>query len=146
MVDPTSGDSTTNPLSGETDAVTEPDAILNASSLKALCGISNKPLPLPLKNEAVTDCAITLSDTNKLPLNVPPTFDTNPSTSEIDAVAEPLAILKASSDKAANGMLNNPLPSPLIIPSTLKEPVISVEPVICCISVNSSPNIFEPDE
>ena len=40
-------------------------------------------------------------------------FTTNPSTGEIDAVAEPLAILTDSSESAANGILNNPLPSPL---------------------------------
>ena len=38
---------TSNPLIGSTDAVTEPLAILNASSESADCGILNKPLPSP---------------------------------------------------------------------------------------------------
>ena len=47
---------TTNPVLGATDAVTEPLAInveSNASGDKAERGISNNPLPLPLKNEPV---------------------------------------------------------------------------------------------
>ena len=48
IVDPTSGDCTTNPLSGDTEAVTLPLAIRNTSWDNADCGISNKPAPLPL--------------------------------------------------------------------------------------------------
>ena len=70
----------------------------------------------------------------------------NPLLGIADAVTEPLAILLNSSESAENGILNNPLPSPLIIPSTSKEPVISTEPVNFCLSVNWSPNIFEPLE
>ena len=47
--EPLSIDSTTNPSSGVTDAVTDPDAILNASPVNADRGISNRCLPEPLK-------------------------------------------------------------------------------------------------
>ena len=43
--------STTNPLSGDTDAVILPLAIkldTNTSSAKAVLGMSKRPLPLPL--------------------------------------------------------------------------------------------------
>ena len=43
-----------NPKSGVTDAVTLPLAILNTSPTTAVIGISNKLLPLPLKNEPET--------------------------------------------------------------------------------------------
>ena len=52
--EPLARDSTRNPLCASTDAVTEPVAInvdTKASSVNAERGISNKPLPLPLKNE-----------------------------------------------------------------------------------------------
>ena len=50
--EPLSGEITTNPKSGLTDAVTEPDANVvdvNASGANAVLGISNNPAPLPLK-------------------------------------------------------------------------------------------------
>ena len=50
-------------------------------------------------------------------------FTRNPSTGEIDAVAEPDAILNASSTIAERGMLFNLLPSPWNEP--LNEPVNS---------------------
>ena len=49
--EPLCSDITLNPKFGLTDAVTEPDAIWLISNERADCGISNKPLPLPLKNE-----------------------------------------------------------------------------------------------
>ena len=45
--EPLSNDSITNPLSGDTDAVTDPLAILGASSVRADSGISNNPAPEP---------------------------------------------------------------------------------------------------
>ena len=93
---------TTNPLSGETDAVAEPLAILNASSVRADCGISNKPAPLPLNIDADTGNS-----------NVENVFTTNPSFGEIDAVAEPLLILLISNANADSGISVNPAPLPL---------------------------------
>ena len=49
--EPLSDDTTTNPKSGLTEAVTEPLAIVvatKASGVNAERGISNKPAPLPL--------------------------------------------------------------------------------------------------
>ena len=61
--EPLSPDSTTNPSSGVTDAVTEPDAILNASPVNAERGMSNKFLPDPLKLPLIS-LAISLSAFN----------------------------------------------------------------------------------
>ena len=160
--DPLSDDSTKNPLSGVTEALTLPLAILNASSVSADCGILNNPLPSPVitpstSNEFVTntepvnscllskslpnvfepDDVITTESINvtlsslafivpltykslsivKSPSIEPEVFTTNPKFGEIDAVTEPLAILGESSANADCGMLNNPAPSPLKIPS-----------------------------
>ena len=99
--------------------------------------------------------AITISFTNKEPLtftepvNCEPLssdITTNPTSGFTDAVTEPDAILDASSVSADCGMLNNPLPSPLITPSTVSEPLTSTEPVICCLSAVESPKMFEPLE
>ena len=65
------------------------------------CGILNNPSPLPVNAEAETLFVKNAS-----------TFTLNPSTGEIDAVAEPLAILLISNDKADCGILNNPSPLP----------------------------------
>ena len=46
--EPLSDDSTLNPKSVDTDAVTDPVAILNASCDNAFNGISNNPAPLPV--------------------------------------------------------------------------------------------------
>ena len=46
--EPCSSEITLNPSTGDTDAVTEPDAILDASSVKAERGILNNPAPSPL--------------------------------------------------------------------------------------------------
>ena len=54
-VEPLSIDKTTKPKLGETDAVTEPLAILGASSERAENGISYNPLPLPVNIDADTD-------------------------------------------------------------------------------------------
>ena len=96
--EPLPSDSTLNPKSGETEAVTLPLAILNESPLNADCGILNNPSPLPLKNP-LPDGIVTLPSTDIEPLNVEPLsaeFTTNPLLGETDAVTEPLAILNAS--------------------------------------------------
>ena len=120
----------------------------NASGVNAALGISNNLAPLPLNDEPLFTETPPL--TNNEPVNCEPlSIDStlNPYSGETDAVTEPLAILNASSESADCGILNNPLPSPVIIPSTVKEPVTSTEPVISCLSsVNESPNIFEPEE
>ncbi len=67
--------------------------------------------------------AVILPLTDKSPSIDDDVFTTNPKFGEIDAVAEPLAILNASSDNADNGILFNSEPSPLKEP--LKEPVNS---------------------
>jgi len=56
---------TTKPLSGETDAVAEPDIILsNCKSSSASNGILYNPPPSPLYKDADIDC-----DTNTEPLS-----------------------------------------------------------------------------
>ena len=53
-MEPLCNEVTTKPVSGDTEAVTEPDLIsvdTNASSVNAERGISNNPAPLPLKTE-----------------------------------------------------------------------------------------------
>src|SRR5210317_1900385 len=120
---------TTNPSTGEIDAVAEPLAILNASPDNCDTGISNKFLPLPL-NEPLNSFAITLSavmsgtskdsEIETLPLNsdlTEPVENTlkNPAPS-IDAVTEPLKItfeISASSVSAERGISNKSLPLPL---------------------------------
>ena len=62
--DPLSNESTTNPLFGETDAVTLPLAILNTSRDNADNGISNNPAPLPVNIDAVTFPSILVSPIN----------------------------------------------------------------------------------
>ena len=136
---PFSTDSTTNPLSGNADAVTEPDAILNTSWDNADNGKSNNPAPLPVNIDA---------DTEKLKLAG--TFTTNPSTGEIDAVAEPLAILLISNARADCGISNNPLPLPLknepvviwIPPLTNKLP-LKVEPLTIEVTKNPLSGLTE---
>ena len=129
--EPLSGEITTNPKSGLTDAVTEPDANVvdvNASGANAVLGISNNPAPLPLKILPLLK--------KILPLNVEPlTTDLtkNPSASLTDAVTLPLAILLMLNDNADSGMLNkfSPLPLKLLASISLltnKEPVIVVSP------------------
>ena len=60
-------------MSGNADAVTEPDAILNNSCDNAENGISVNPAPLPLNTEADTPNANLVDpDTFKLPLIVAP--------------------------------------------------------------------------
>ena len=54
-VEPLSTLSTTNPKSGETDAVTLPLVIRNTSWDNADCGISKRFLPLPLKAEPLAN-------------------------------------------------------------------------------------------
>ena len=113
----------------------------------------NKLAPLPL-NDPLNEFATTLPLTSIEPVNSEPLFadvTTNPLSESTDAVTEPVAILNASSVNADNGILNSPLPSPLnkdadMFPLTFNEPVTSTEPVNCCLSLNSSPNMFEPDE
>ena len=92
--DPLSADITTNPKSGDTDAVTEPDLIsvlISASSVRADLGMLNNCSPLPLKNEP--------DDKKILPLNIDPLSilsTTNPKSGDTDAVTLPLAIRNTS--------------------------------------------------
>ena len=110
-VDPLTVLSTTNPLVGETEAVTLPLAILNTSCDNADCGMLNNPSPLPLKNEP--------DDRNILPLKVEPRsgeITKNPVSGDTDAVTLPLAMraeICASSVKADLGISNKSLPLPL---------------------------------
>ena len=112
-------DSTLNPKSGDTEAVTEPLAINadnNASGERAALGISNKPAPLPLKIEPdsnVTLPLISIEPVNSEPLSSDTT--TNPLSGVTDAVTEPVAIevaTKASGAKAVLGISNNLAPLP----------------------------------
>ena len=95
-VEPLIGESTTNPLSGLTEAVILPLAILVTSCDNADNGMLNNPAPLPLNCDADTG-----------------TFTTNPKFGDIDAVAEPLAILTESPDMFEIGISNIFLPLPL---------------------------------
>ena len=112
---------TTNPVFGDTDAVTEPDFIsvdINASSVKAERGISDNPLPLPLKNPLPVGIVI-LPLTRILPLKVEPLTNEvtkNPLSGDTEAVTEPDLIsvdVSASSVKAERGIPNNLAPLPL---------------------------------
>ena len=97
-VEPLTTEVTKNPVSGLTDAVTLPLAntvVNNASGVKAERGISNNPLPLPLKNPLPVGMVI-LPLTTILPLKVEPlsiASTTNPLSGVTDAVILPLAIL-----------------------------------------------------
>ena len=128
-----------NPSFGLTEAVTLPVAInvaTKASGVNADRGISNKPLPLPLNIDAETPN-----------WNVEKVLTTNPVFGAIDAVAEPLAILVATSESilsADNGILNNPSPLPLknplpdgitTLPLTKSEPV-NLEPLAIDVTTN----------
>ena len=110
-----------------------------------------KPLPLndPLNESAITLPLTSIEPVNSEPLSADATI--NPLSESTEALTLPVAILNPSSANADNGILNNPLPSPLYkdavtIPLTIREPVTSTEPVNSCLSTNSSPNMFEPDE
>ena len=133
-VEPLISLSTKKPLSGDTEAVTLPLAIRNTSWDKADCGISNKPAPLPLKNEP--------DDKKILPLNVEPLSSlstTNPLSGETDAVILPLAIkleINTSSAKADLGISNKPLPLPLNIEA-------ETFPAISTLPVNSEPLVWD---
>ena len=147
-----------NPNCGVTDAVTEPvvnNVVNKASGVNAERGMSNNPAPLPLYIEP--DANVTLPLISIEPVNSEPLaadLTTNPLCASVDAVTEPVAIIvatKASGVKAERGISNNPAPLPVNIdadtlPPTLKLFNNSTEPVNCCLSVISSPNIFEPDE
>ena len=139
--DPLAVEVTTNPLLGDTEAVTLPLAIkseINASSERAVLGMLKRSLPLPLNTLPLANLT---SPINNDPLTLDDT--TNPNLSLTDAVTLPLAIKGAT----AAGTLINPLPSPLNEP--VNEPVaedavtefaissvcICTEPVNCCISV-----------
>ena len=135
-VEPLSSLSTTNPLSGDTDAVILPLAIkleINTSSAKADFGISNNPLPLPLNIEAETFPAISTLPVNSEPLIWDITI--NPLSGDTEAVTEPLCILVAavtSSASADNGISNNCAPLPLKNPAVdLTDPNTFIEPVKC---------------
>ena len=149
-VEPLSIDFTTNPLSGDTEAVTLPlfisveTSASIASCESAVNGISNKSAPLPLNTEPLITLIPPL--TNNEPLKVEPLITEstmNPLSTSTDAVTLPVDILPASKDKiastascaagvnAAKGMLNkfSPLPlndEPLFISTP---PLINNEPV-----------------
>ena len=114
---------TTNPKLGETEAVTDPLAILFSLNAKADSGISNNPCPLPLYSDADTEPV-----TFNLPFKVEIVFTSNPLSGATDAVAEPLAILNDSSVSADNGISNNPAPLPLNTDADT-EPLIWTEPL-----------------
>ena len=61
-------------------------------------------------SDASTTCPD--ADTIKLPDIFVNVFTSRPLFGDIDAVTEPLAILKASPDKDENGMFDNPSPLP----------------------------------
>ena len=88
-----------------------------------------------------TEPVIETEPVNCEPLSIDSTL--KPLSGETDAVTEPLAINIASSESADCGILNRPLPSPLMIPSsTLSEPLTFIEPVNSCLSVTLSPNVI----
>ena len=160
--------------SDDTEADTEPVVIKlesSASSVRADAGISNKSLPLPLNTEPLFKLTPPLTNTEPLSSVVTepvPNTLKNPS-GETDADTEPVVIKlesSASSVSALLGMLNRFSPLPLnaepllscklpltkveplkfVSPNTSNEPVILTEPVNSCVSVEKSPNLFEPDE
>ena len=96
MCEPLATDSTTNPLSGNAEAVTLPLAILNNSCDSAENGISVNPAPLPLNTDADTPILnLLLPLTLKLPLIAEPLatdVTTNPKLGDTDAVTLPLKI------------------------------------------------------
>ena len=111
--EPLLGDTTTNPKLGETDAVTEPDAILGAA---AACTFVNwEPSPMNVN-------AFTLPLTSTLPVNWDPNWEPvnwvstlNPNTGDTDAVIEPDLIsvdINASSVNAERGIFLKYCPSP----------------------------------
>ena len=114
--EPLSTEVTTNPVSGETDAVTEPDVIwfvIRASSVNAERGISKSPWPLPLNTDADTPLSTNNEELNSA-LSVPSNL--NPNSGLTDAVTEPLAMKddnSASSVNALLGISNKSLPLPL---------------------------------
>ena len=137
-VEPLSILSTTNPLSGNTDAVTLPLAIkfdINTSSANAVLGMLNRSLPLPLNTLPLANLT---SPKNNDPLSVEVTI--NPLLGDTEAVTLPLIIrvdIKTSSANADLGMSNNPTPLPL-----KKFPVWSVTlPDIFIEPVNWEPDV-----
>ena len=109
---------TTNPLSGEIDAVNEPLFNIGVSNAKLAILIFLNPLPSPI-NDDPEDAIIFPPVMNNPPLTLklPDTNVrvpiSNPLFSDITASTEPdciLSILRSSN--ASGGMLNNPLPSP----------------------------------
>ena len=118
-VEPLSTEVTTNPVSGDTEAVTLPLTIRNTSLANADCGISNNPLPLPLNIDADTGYS-----------NVENVFTSNPLTGEMDAVAFPLNIFVESIAKLASVIFDKYLPSPTKyeLDGTYKLPLTIVSP------------------
>ena len=119
-VEPLTTEVTNKPVSGATEAVTLPLEIRNTSLANADCGISNNPLPLPLNIDAETGYS-----------NVENVLTTNPSTGEMDAVAEPLNIFVESIAKLARVILERNLPSPTKNEEvgTYKLPLTIVSPI-----------------
>ena len=111
---------TTNPLSGEIDAVTEPLFNKNVSNDKFAILILLKPLPSPTYVEPLWSTIFPpLTNTLPLTVNEPENiltfvFTSNPLFGEITPSTEPDIILSnLRSCNAFAGMLNNPPPSPI---------------------------------
>ena len=99
----------------------------------------NNPLPSPSNNEAEIEPVMLTEPVNCEPRSADVT--TKPKSGEVDADTLPLAIKVAASVNADCGILNKPLPSPLMIPSsTFSEPLTFIEPVNSCLSTTLSPN------
>ena len=118
----------------DTEADTEPVVIKldsNASSVNALFGILNKFSPLPLKAEPLLSCKLPLIKVEPL-IVVVPIILTSPLKEDVPAT------------------LTSPItpnaPVIFVSPNTSNEPVTSTEPVNSCLSVETSPNRFEPEE
>ena len=109
---------TTNPLSGEIDAVNEPDFIIDVSNAKLAIVILVNPLPSPmnvLPDAATKFPPVTNIEpvTLKLPAILADVLTCNPLLGEISAWNEPeLILLNCKSSNELSGILNNPLPSP----------------------------------
>lgn len=86
--EPNSDELTTNPKPLSTDAVTEPDDIRTASSVRADCGILNNPAPSPKNKDADIESLILTEPVNSEPLSAD--FTTNPLFKSTDTAMEPV--------------------------------------------------------
>ena len=108
--EPLSSDSTLNPNTGDTDAVTEPLEILGAAAACTFCKLEPSPKYVVAVIEPLTRTEPLNSDVT----GVAPSPSTlkNPSGST-DAVIEPVKIRDESIAKLAISMFLSPLPSPV---------------------------------